>query len=61
MKLFTMVKKIITFLIVINMNKDIKKQLNYNDSTITENHALINRIKNDHLLKKHAQKLLNDE
>ena len=43
------------------MNKDIKKQLNYNDSTITENHALINRIKNDHLLKKHAQKLLNDE
>ena len=47
--------------IVINMNKDIKKQLNYNDSTITENHALINKIKNDQLLKKHARKLLNDE
>ena len=47
--------------IVINMNKDIEKQLNYNDSTITENHALINKIKNDQLLKKHARKLLNDE
>ena len=32
--------------IAINMNKGIKKQLNDNDSTINENHSLVNKIKN---------------
>ena len=46
--------------IAINMNKGIKKQLNDNDSTITENHSLVNKIKNDYILK-NAKKLLNNE
>ena len=42
------------------MDKDIKKQIHDKDSIITQNHVLINKIKNDYILK-NAKKPLNDK
>ena len=33
------------------MNKGIKKNLNFNDSNISENHAIINKIMDDYIKK----------
>ena len=59
MQIFTMKKKLkknMTFkkkmtISVINVNKSINKQFNKNDCTITGNHILINKIKNDYIKK----------
>ena len=43
-----------------NMNKNIKNQLNNNDLTISGNHPVTNKIKNGYI-KKNAKKPLNDK